>query len=214
VKKYLALIIIISIILVSCSNNDANEIESSYENVQKQLTDSIEQLEKELERKLSMISELESENEKLKKLLEEKQSDDISQIRVNKEGLYINSDIIYPDELSEEVISDLLGKPNNVKEYEGAHGGFEEVELNYDNFSITSQKQQNKQLVKWLAIKDSSFATQRGITVGSTKNEVIQAYGESFTKDSNVIYYGEKTGISFTLKDDKVKEINIWYMYE
>ncbi|MCP8615952.1 hypothetical protein [Salirhabdus salicampi] len=205
--------IIVSIILVGCTNT-GERVESSNVATQEQLTETIEQLETELDRKQAMISELESENKQLKGLVDHQESQDQSQVIVGKEGLFIKPDLLYPEDISDEVILNLLGEPINANKFEDAHGGFTVVEFIYDNFSITIQKQPNKQLVKWLTIKDSNFVTERGITVGSSKSQVVQAYGENFSENLNGIYYGEKTGISFSLEDGYVKEIDIWYTYE
>lgn len=213
-QKIVFFLAVFSIILLGCTNNGDSKVEPSNVGNPEQLTESIEQLEIELERKQSIISELENENEKLKGLLDKEDSQDKSQMLVVQEGLYINPDVLYPEEITEEVIVNLLGEPLNSKEFVGAHGGFNEVELTYDSFSITIQKQPKKQLVKWLTINDSNFVTERGITVGSSKSQVIQAYGRDFSEDTNSIFYGEKTGMRFTLEDDYVKEIVIWYMYE
>ncbi len=54
--------------------------------------------------------------------------------------------------------------------------------------------------------------TKKGLKIGSTKAEVIKAYGENFdTKILNMVYTDGQTNLTFLIIDDKVEGISLNY---
>jgi regulator of replication initiation timing len=249
--KVLVLTLLVIVIVTGCSNNGENEVEALKETIVK-LTDANkklelenEQLELELENIPLNLKKLIIENQKLRILNNELQALNeqleldsstfrsevirlsdaatANHIHLVEEGIKINSKLFSPEELSEDVIIDLLGKPLYVEEYV-VYDHDSRVKLSYDNFTIRFVNDNNgKQSVKALTIKDSDIVTQRGITVGSTKHEVTQAYGKLYygitsygrsNSNTHSLFYGDKTGLRFSLEDGLVKEITIEFMYE
>lgn len=127
------------------------------------------------------------------------------------------SEFISPETLTVKQVKEYLGEPTNVEEYPEAHGSGNVIELTYDEASFTFNKHKQKETLKWYTIKSPFFTTQRGITVGLSKSDVINAYGKNYDiyiEDDKTITIGEKVGISFKLKEGKVREIYVWFMYE
>jgi hypothetical protein len=177
----------------------------------KSLNHTIEQLKNELSNMQHEVDNVKKENKSLIEEIPIKEN----RLIISEEGFFVKPELLFPDDLSIERVSDLLGEPVGIREYiEVAHCGCKEIELTYDDASFTFQMLDDKEVIKWMTIKDSFFASQRGITIGSSKEQVIEAYGENYWTNKNGISYGEKTGISFNFNNDIVTEITIWYMYE
>lgn len=137
---------------------------------------------------------------------------------VFEEKLIINNPILLsPTSMDIGKVKKLLGEPDDIEESIEAHGSGMVWVLNYEEASFTFNKDDENERIKWYTIKSPRLMTNRGITVGSTRNEVVKAYGNSYPiyhEDENRIIIGEKTGISFDLESDIVKEISVWFVYE
>ena len=58
---------------------------------------------------------------------------------------------------------------------------------------------------------DDSVTTPEGIMLGSTRDEVIAAYGSSFTEENgNTIYTKGKTELRFRFSENGVTAIEYW----
>jgi cell division protein FtsB len=236
--KILMFTLSLIVIVAGCTKNDEQHesIKMLQGTIQK-LTDTNDKLELALEQSQTKSNEYINENNKLQELNDQLEAEwedltkEISETEslsriiegnrciydVSKEGIYINEVLINPEDLSEEVIIDLLGKPLHKEEYVVY---VLRVSLDYDNFNITFHNFAEGQEVGYISINGngSNIVTQGGITVGSTKNQVIEAYGEGYWAHSEeyVGYGSEKTGIDFyfSLEDGYVTEIKIRYSYE
>lgn len=197
------MLIFILLSLIGCTSDENPNLNAEMKNLKEknhQLENINKQLEEEMKDKQDIILELE-------------QNDSVFETELNilDEGFYLNAERAIRDELSIQKIIKMFGEPKSMDEYvEEAHCGCQETKLTYENASFTFQGE----LLKWFTIKNPDIVTQRGISVGSTKKQVMEAYGENFLINQDGIQYGEKTGISFTIKEDIVSEISIWYMYE
>lgn len=216
IKNYVTFIIII-VLLAGCTSNDTKELIKEVERLEAentQLIHTINQLETELENFEQTNKDLEQETYMLKELVDEYVDAAFkNDFNVYNEGFYIEPVLMLRDDLTLEQIKNIMGEPNNLRNYiEKAHCGCQETEVIYDNASFTFQGE----LIKWMTLNDTTFVTQRGITVGSTKEQVIESYGENylFQFQDGSINYGEKTGIRFSIDENVVSEITVWYMYE
>lgn len=236
--------IVITIMLIVLGCEDSSELSIRNENVK--LSEKIEQLEDSLVAKENQMRDLKQERNELydeliyiKNNMEEQiqQIEDeniglikelrrevklleseLININVFEENLFIASGVLAPDRVSIKKIKELLGEPKEINESVNvAHSGLKVISLIYENAIFTFEILEEKDLIKWITLKDSLFTTQRGISVGSTQEMVIKEYGNesyNFYQDNNIISYGEKTGITFDINNGIVNEIHIWFMYE
>lgn len=186
-------------------------------------TDQISQTKQELINEIAQMKDQLQESElKINALLTEKEQETKGKVpetdyNIFNEGQFIKGDLFLPNTLSIKDIIDAFGEPIEVKESIGVHGGFKESILTYKNASFTFANIEDVDHIKWYTIKQPNLFTIRGISVGSTANEVIQAYDKGFYHfrvSEDEIIFGEKTGMSFKLNEGKVFEIRVWFMYE
>jgi hypothetical protein len=132
------------------------------------------------------------------------------------EGLFIQPKaVIYEKDINIESVKSLLGNPISTNEHFNEMIGVIEYEMMYQGISFTFEMHEgNKSIIKFLTLKNDRFVTQRGISVGSNREEVLTVYGKEFSEYENKIYYGDKQGLSFVLENNIVKEINIWFLNE
>jgi len=214
-RKHSFILILILLFLTGCTSNENTKLKDEIKSLKeenKQIQNTNKQLEDVIKEKQNTILELEQKQSSLKDLLDQYVSASFkNQFNILDEGFFINPELTFRDELSFGKVKRIMGEPKKVNEYiEEAHCGCQETELTYEDASFTFQGE----LLKWFTIENADLVTQRGISVGSSKKQVIEAYGENFFANKDSIQYGEKTGISFSFKDEIVNKISIWYMYE
>lgn len=75
----------------------------------------------------------------------------------------------------------------------------------YDSLGVTVLLKKGR--VNFITFKSLRLKTLKGISIGSTRQEVLKVYGGDF--DSPRIVYW-KSGVAFIFEDDKVKEIQVF----
>lgn len=84
----------------------------------------------------------------------------------------------------------------------------------YDDFTLYTYSDGTDDYVLSIELK-SSLSTSKGIKIGSSKADVIKAYGEDYTtKILNVIYTDGQVNITFLIVEDKVSAISLNYRPE
>ena len=105
-------------------------------------------------------------------------------------------------------VAEALGEP--VSYFEAASCAFEGLDKTYTyaGFVVETYPKNDKDLVSSIVIKDDSVKTPEGVTVGSTRDEMIAAYGENYAEEAGMLVYA-KDGMKlmFLLKNDMVSSI-------
>ncbi|NMM52906.1 hypothetical protein [Paenibacillus aquistagni] len=182
----------------------------------------LRQTNKELIKEVAVLKNQLQESEiKLNNVLKAKEletKDEVtSDFNIFNEGQFIKGDLYIPNTLSLKDIRDTFGEPIEIKESLGSHGSYKESILTYKNASFTFESIEDVDHIKWYTIKEPNIFTIRGVSVGSTASEVIQAYDKGFYNfhvSDDMIFFGEKTGMSFKFNKGIVIEIKVWFMYE
>lgn len=88
----------------------------------------------------------------------------------------------------------------------GGVGG-EDVNYVYDGFYIQTFRLSEghpDEEIRWIIFSDDSVATKRGIKIGSTLQEVKDAYGAGTETESLISYVSAGVSLRFTLRDGAV----------
>lgn len=103
-----------------------------------------------------------------------------------------------------------LGEPEKYFESEScAFKGLDKV-YTYKGFKVNTYPVDEKDYILSVVFMDDTVETDEGICIGSTKDEVIAAYGEASTATAaSLIYEKEGTRMTFVLDGDSVKSIEI-----
>jgi hypothetical protein len=105
----------------------------------------------------------------------------------------------------------IAGKPFTSEQYKDECHVVEAVIDYYDGMTIQYNKDEDDK-VMWLTMEKPIFAIHRGIKIGSTINELKNAYGSPDNKNGDFISYGDQaTFILFEIEDGKVKKIHMQY---
>lgn len=103
---------------------------------------------------------------------------------------------------------DKLGEPNEQTAspncvYDGAV-----YDYIYDGFSLQVNQQEDKNTLLMVTITDPAYATDKGVRVGDTTDEVKEAYGDA-TEDSKyyLVYAADGYELTFNLTEGFVEEI-------
>lgn len=179
----------------------------------------IDRINAELVRKNNEIQDLNRKMDELTQSLEQVNTRiDNPHFNVFEEKLIAKqAEMLLPDSMSISKVKALLGEPLNIEEDIEAHGSGKVFILNYKEASFTFNKEDEKESIKWYRLKSPHFITNRGITIGSSRDEVKGKYGLDYSmyqENNNEIRIGEKTGIAFSFEQDLVKEIVVWFVYE
>lgn len=122
---------------------------------------------------------------------------------------------IVPGEDSSAVIS-ALGEANSYDEEDIGCGNNEMAKVyNYVGFQIKTYPDSSKDFIDTVTIKNDSVSTPEGITIGSSRDDVIAAYGEDYEeKGDGLIYKNGKTTLNIVVRDGAVTSIYYDYDFE
>ena len=125
---------------------------------------------------------------------------------------YINYNSNVKIELGADATSLLsqLGTPVSTSEM-GACGDLGTVtKYVYDTIELFVLKSADKATVDQITLKSDLVKTPDGVTIGSTKDEVLKACGNGYAKcdDGEIRYTSGNKNLKFTLRDDSVVGIN------
>ncbi len=88
--------------------------------------------------------------------------------------------------------------------------GFDQQDRTYDygGFELFAAYEDGAHRVHTISLYDDTVATPEGIRIGSSRDDVIEIYGEADEKDSgNLLYKGEGMTLTIFFEGDTVSEI-------
>lgn len=91
----------------------------------------------------------------------------------------------------------------------------EDTIYDYPGIQLSTYQDNGVEVLTGVYLLDSSVSTSEGIKIGSTKEEVLDSYGNEFTEEYGVITYTkEKTELSFVISDEVVTSISYIHIVE
>lgn len=101
-----------------------------------------------------------------------------------------------------------LGEPKKTFEQDScAYQGKDKV-YSYEGFDICTWQVDGKECVNAIYLMDNTVATPEGVKIGSTKQDVINAYGKDYTESYGVCRYTVgNTELSFYFTNQAVDSI-------
>lgn len=107
-------------------------------------------------------------------------------------------------------VVDELGEADDYFESEScAFEGLDKV-YTYAGYKLNTYPVDDKDYVLSVVFRDDTVETEEGISIGSTKDEVTDAYGDpTKEKGSSLIYEKGDTKITFGMEGDKVATVEI-----
>ena len=202
IKSILSIFLLL-LVLIGCSNSEYTRIKN--ENLQ--LKETV----------INLESNLKENNDLIKKLKEEAQNSEVTNnedihsfFNVNTEKILFISKTLEKKDLTIDDIKIQMGNPIKTETYEGVSGKY--TVLKYEGIEFTFHDH-----IKWYRIIKPDLSTGRGIKIGSSKEEVFDAYSKDysgFLEQGSMLIYGEKAGISFRVENEKVQEIIVRFEYE
>lgn len=117
-----------------------------------------------------------------------------------------------------ENVQDTLSKLGEaMQQYKSPSCAFdgEDNVYDYEKFQITTYVSNNTEVFTGVYILDESIQTNEGIHIGSTRQEMIDAYGEDYTENYGAYTYNKgKTDLSFILVDDEITAISYLHIVD
>lgn len=121
---------------------------------------------------------------------------------------FIFENVTVPLNVDAAPIIEALGEPDQYSETTScAFPGLDKY-FTYQSFEISTYPQEDKDFIYTIYFLDDSVATDKGIYIGASRDEVVAAYGDDYTEESGELTYtlGE-TKLSFIIADDSVESI-------
>ena len=101
-----------------------------------------------------------------------------------------------------------LGEAKSVKELGDCAGLGSQVKYTYDNFDIYTLKNDEGETIDEISFTSDIAVTPKGICLGSTADEVTQAYGTPSTQTEKAIIYTKgNNSLKFGIKNGEVSSI-------
>lgn len=104
-----------------------------------------------------------------------------------------------------------LGEAQNLVETPSCGGGAEpDREYTYAGFKFNTVNENGLNKIVKIVLTDDSVSTPEGISIGSSRDEVIAAYGESFTENASgtLTYTDGSTKLMIGIKNGAVSAIH------
>lgn len=122
---------------------------------------------------------------------------------------------IIPGEDSSDIVA-ALGNANSYDEEDIGCGNNEVAKIyNYSGFQIKTYPDNSKDYIDTVTIKNDSVSTPEGITIGSSREDVIKAYGDNYeTRGDGIIYKKDKTTLNIIIRNDTVASLYYDYDFE
>lgn len=123
--------------------------------------------------------------------------------------VYNGVEVSVNDDMSD--VLKALGAPKSY--FEAASCAFDGLDktYTYSGFVITTRPEGEKDYVNSILLTDDSVTTTKGIYIGSSRDDVVAAYGESNNVVSTKLTYSDSgVSINFIIEDGKV--ISIEYL--
>lgn len=97
-----------------------------------------------------------------------------------------------------------------------AYDGLDKI-YTYDNFSIYTYPDGDQDYVLEVEVLGGSYETGKGIKIGSSRADVIKAYGDKYLEDGVLLYYNKTNDAAdttapmlyFVMENDKVTSFGI-----
>lgn len=104
-----------------------------------------------------------------------------------------------------------LGDPSSYEESESCYYQGLDKDYTYPGFKLRTYPMDGVDYVLNVCFVDDSVTTPEGIMLGSTRDEVIAAYGTSFTEQNgSTVYTRGNTELRFRFSDNGVTAIEYW----
>ena len=101
-----------------------------------------------------------------------------------------------------------LGTAKSIKEL-GDCGGFgAQIKYTYDDFELYTLKSGDDETVDQISFTSDLVSTSKNISLGDSKDKVIEAYGESQQTDRDIMYTEGNMTLKFKLDGGKVVAID------
>lgn len=105
-----------------------------------------------------------------------------------------------------------LGNANNVFSAPSCHGDGEDKTYEYNGFTVYTYPSGNKNLVLEITVEEPGLSTQKGVSVGSSVDDMVAAYGDGYSVSGNhYIYANGAKSLQFFVSGDTVTAIDYYY---
>ncbi len=113
---------------------------------------------------------------------------------------------------------DFLGEPQEVTEILSCyHEGYDKTYI-YDKVEVTTFPKDGKDILDEVIFYSDTYSFKGGVTVGSSKDDIIKAYGDKYFVEDDAMLYNKTSDnsdkqsprLTFILKNDKVIAIDFF----
>ena len=106
-----------------------------------------------------------------------------------------------------------LGAPLDESSQLSCHGEGDDKTYKYDGFNLNTYPLDGQDMVLEVVINGEGIATNKGIEIGSTTDDVVAAYGDGFREIGMYYAYdaGDGKSLQFFIEDGTVQEIDYYY---
>jgi hypothetical protein len=125
------------------------------------------------------------------------------------------NNVVIPMNVDAGPIVEALGEP--MEYFEAASCAFQGLDkiYTYSGFELSTYPVGDQDFISTVYFMDDSVATDKGIYIGASLEEVIAAYGDDYTEESGeYIYTQGETTLNFLMEDDFVSAISYYALVE
>lgn len=126
-----------------------------------------------------------------------------------KDGFtFVYNRTVIPMNVDAAPIVEALGEP--VGYFEAASCAFQGLDKQYyyNGFELGTYPKGKKDYVSYVNLQDDTVSTEQGISLGSTLEELLNAYGKDYTQEGTAyVYKRGESKLTFIVEEDTVTQI-------
>ncbi len=148
-----------------------------------------------------------TENNNTAEVSEDTESDTEESDSKNGYAFVVNGVEIYTD-MDMDSIADSLGEAKSVYEAESCAGEGTSYIYSYGSYEIETYPDGEQNLIGFITLKDDTVATAEGIDLSSTRDDIINAYGDDYEESAgSLTYTNGNMKINFIFENDDIISI-------
>lgn len=140
----------------------------------------------------------------------ESSSDTPGTLQKDEYSFIYNNTSVTPHARMSELLNG-LGDPTAYEESNSCYYQGLDKDYTYPGFKLRTYPSEGVDYVLNICFTDDSVTTAEGIMLGSTRDQVLKAYGSAYSEENgNIVYTLGRTSLRIRFSDDCVSAIEYW----
>ena len=122
--------------------------------------------------------------------------------------VFVVNDVELAPDMDMDSVTTSLGEAKSVYEAESCAGEGTAYIYNYGSYEVETYPADGQNLIGFITLKDDTVATAEGIDLSSSREDIINAYGDDYEEsDNSITYSDDNMKLTFIFEGDDITSI-------